>query len=84
MGSEIIKALTFDTGGTILDWHTGFSKILKNIGEKYGAEKNWAEIAIQLRKRSLEKIINLGEFETPRINFDDAHASVLDLSLIHI
>ena len=21
-----IKALTFDTGGTILDWHSGFSK----------------------------------------------------------
>ena len=78
MGSEIIKALTFDTGGTILDWHTGFSKILKNIGEKYGVEKNWAEIANQLRKRSLEKIINLGEFEPPTINFDDAHASVLD------
>ena len=78
MGSDIIKALTFDTGGTILDWHTGFSKILKNIGKKYGVEKNWAEIANQLRKRSLEKIINLGEFEPPTINFDDAHASVLD------
>ena len=25
-----IKALTFDTGGTILDWHSGFSKGLKN------------------------------------------------------
>ena len=21
-----VKALTFDTGGTILDWHTGFKK----------------------------------------------------------
>ena len=50
MGSDIIKALTFDTGGTILDWHTGFSKILKNIGKKYGVEKNWAKIANQLRK----------------------------------
>ena len=52
MGSDIIKALTFDTGGTILDWHTGFSKILKNIGEKYGVENNWAVIANQLSKRS--------------------------------
>ena len=24
-----IKALTFDTGGTILDWHSGFKKVLK-------------------------------------------------------
>ena len=23
---DSIKALTFDTGGTILDWHSGFSK----------------------------------------------------------
>ena len=28
-----IKALTFDTGGTILDWHTGFSEALKKAGE---------------------------------------------------
>ena len=54
MGSEIIKALTFDTGGTILDWHTGFSKILKNIGEKYDVEKNWAEIANQDSKIQFE------------------------------
>ena len=31
MGSDIIKALTFDTGGTILDWHSGFLSILKKI-----------------------------------------------------
>ena len=78
MVSETIRALTFDTGGTILDWHTGFSSILKRIGQRYGLEKDWPDIANQLRKRSLEKIINLGEFETPKINFDDAHALVLD------
>ena len=26
-----IKALTFDTGGTILDWHSGFKEGFKNI-----------------------------------------------------
>jgi len=78
MVSETVKALTFDTGGTILDWHTGFSSILKKIGQRHGLERDWPDIANQLRKRSLEKIINLGEFETPTINFDDAHALVVD------
>ena len=27
-----IRALTFDTGGTILDWHTGFSEALAAAG----------------------------------------------------
>ncbi len=78
MVSETVKALTFDTGGTILDWHTGFLSILKKIGQGHGLERDWPDIANQLRRRSLEKIINLGEFETPKINFDDAHALVLD------
>ena len=78
MVSETVKALTFDTGGTILDWHTGFSSILKKIGQGHGLERDWPDIANQLRRRSLEKIINLGKFETPKINFDDAHALVLD------
>ncbi len=29
---EAIKALTFDTGGTILDWHTGISGALAAAG----------------------------------------------------
>ena len=29
-----IKAITFDTGGTILDWHTGFLNAFKKIGKK--------------------------------------------------
>ena len=78
MAFETIKALTFDTGGTILDWHKGFSTILEKIGQGYSLKRDWPDIANQLRKRSLEKIIDLGEFETPTINFDDAHALVLD------
>ena len=31
-----IKALTFDTGGTILDWHTGISNTLAQIGTQHG------------------------------------------------
>ena len=73
-----IKALTFDTGGTILDWHTGFCNALKDLGNKYGVENDWPSIANNLRRRSLKKMINLGEKSPPTYNFDGAHRSTLD------
>jgi 2-haloacid dehalogenase len=78
MVDEKIKALTFDTGGTILDWHSGFYSIFSKIGNKYGIEKDWHLIVNELRRRSLEKMINLGEKEPPKYNFDDVNRIVLN------
>jgi 2-haloacid dehalogenase len=73
-----IRALTFDTGGTILDWHTGFSTILAETGARHGLERNWHDITNDLRRRSLGKMLNLGENAPPAYNFDGAHRAVLD------
>lgn len=73
-----IKALTFDTGGTILDWHTGFKTALEVAGKKHGIEKDWAGIANQLRKRSLMSMLKLGEHEPPAYTFDGAHKFTLE------
>jgi 2-haloacid dehalogenase len=73
-----IKALTFDTGGTILDWHTGFSTALAEVGAHHGVERDWAAITNDLRRRSLQRMVNQGEHEPPTSNFDDAHRSALD------
>ena len=78
MSLNDVKALTFDTGGTILDWHTGFSNALTKAGAKYGLEKDWGSIANELRRRSLRRMINLGEHSPPDYNFDDSHRVVLD------
>ncbi len=78
MGDKRIEALTFDTGGTILDWHTGFSRALAEIGQTHGVQRDWASMANQLRRRSLERMINLGQHEPPAYNFDGAHRAVLD------
>ena len=78
MAINDIKALTFDTGGTILDWHTGFYSALKAIGKGYGLDRDWHYIANELRRRSLGKMINLGQHEPPQYNFDGAHKMVLD------
>ncbi len=40
-----VAALTFDTGGTILDWHSGISGALRRIGDGHGLDRPWAEIA---------------------------------------
>ena len=73
-----IKALTFDTGGTILDWHSGFRDALKIVGDKYNYKRDWASLANELRRRSLKSMLNLGENEPPQYNFDDAHRFILE------
>ena len=45
MSIQKIRALTFDTGGTILDWHTGVSSTLSQLGNKHGIDADWAAIA---------------------------------------
>lgn len=78
MGIEAVKALTFDTGGTILDWHTGFCTALESLGKRHGVARDWHALANEIRARSLRKMLNLGEHEPPAYNFDDAHRVVLD------
>lgn len=73
-----IKALTFDTGGTILDWHTGFSTALAAIGKRHGVTRDWHALANEMRRRALKKMVNLGEHQPPAYNFDGAHRQVLD------
>ena len=78
MSLDNVKALTFDTGGTVLDWHTGFATILAETGKRHGLERDWTTITNDLRRRSLGKMLNLGETEPPGHNFDGAHRMVLD------
>ena len=78
MSLNNIKALTFDTGGTILDWHTGFRTALAELGAKYNIDKDWAKLANELRRRSLKKMLNLGENSPPTYNMDDSHRLSLD------
>jgi len=73
-----IRALTFDTGGTILDWHTGFKTAFARTGANHGIERNWHDIANQMRRSSLGKMLNLGENTPPEYNFDGAHRMALD------
>ncbi len=70
-----IKALTFDTGGTVLDWHTGISRAFAAAGDKRGLRADWAAITNEYRRRSLKGIV--GQVN-PAFNFDDVHRTMLD------
>jgi 2-haloacid dehalogenase len=78
MSIEGIKALTFDTGGTILDWHTGIRGALARTGEAHGIDKDWAAMANEFRRRSLGRMLNHGESAPATMNFDDVHRETLD------
>ncbi|HVL58547.1 MAG TPA: HAD-IA family hydrolase [Burkholderiaceae bacterium] len=73
-----IRALTFDTGGTVLDWHGGISRVLADTGARHGITADWAAITNEYRRRSLQAMIDqVG----PHFNMDDVHRGVLDLVL---
>lgn len=77
-----IRALTFDTGGTILDWHRGFASAFAAAGLKHGIERDWQGLANELRRRSLKAMLNQGQFEPPAHTIDTAHRAVLDALLL--
>lgn len=60
MNRKGIKALTFDTGGTVLDWHTGFRDAFAAAGRRHGVGRDWAALANDLRRRTMASMLNLG------------------------
>jgi 2-haloacid dehalogenase len=70
-----IKALAFDTGGTVLDWHTGIRAALAEAGARYGIERDWTGITNAYRRRALQRMTNQA---SPGFNIDDVHREVLD------
>ena len=70
-----IKALTFDTGGTILDWHHGISRAFATAGVHHGLQADWPTITNEYRRRSLQAMLNA---EHPTCTIDDVHRQMLD------
>lgn len=70
-----IKAVTFDTGGTILDWHRGLSQAFAKAGARRGVDADWPAIANEYRRRSLQAMV--GQIN-PSFNIDDVHRTMLE------
>ncbi|OGB09551.1 MAG: haloacid dehalogenase, type II [Burkholderiales bacterium RIFCSPHIGHO2_12_FULL_61_11] len=70
-----IKALTFDTGGTILDWHGALFKRFEQAGERHGAARDWHGVTNDYRRLAMKGIV--GQVQ-PAFNMDDVHRTALD------
>lgn len=70
-----IRALAFDTGGTILDWHSGIRAAFERVAGARGLSANWVAVTNEYRRRSLQGIVNAAQ---PPYNFDDVMRRVLD------
>ena len=72
---EAVKVLAFDTGGTILDWHSGLVAVLAECVTRCGVERDWHAFANEYRRRSLERMLGAVD---PGFDIDDVHREVLD------
>lgn len=70
-----VKVLAFDTGGTILDWHSGLVAALKECGARRRVERPWHDFANEYRRRALRRMVGAVD---PAFNIDDAHREILD------
>lgn len=70
-----LKALCFDTGGTILDWHRGLSTAFAAAGAAHGLKADWAAVTNDYRRRSMKGMINAAQ---PPYNFDELMRRTLD------
>lgn len=73
-----IKALAFDTGGTVLDWHGGLVRALSSASVGHGLSPDWHAVANDWRRRAMKGIV--GQVQ-PAFNMDDVHRCTLDETL---
>lgn len=75
-----VKALAFDTGGTILDWHGGLLRVMRSLGDAHGVTADWHAVVNDWRRRAMKGIV--GQVR-PAFNMDDVHRTTLDECLAH-
>ncbi len=69
-----VKVLAIDTGGTVLDWHSGLTAAMAAWGAAQGVDRDWHALANEHRRRSLRRMTNAVE---PGFNIDDVHREVV-------
>lgn len=79
-----IRALAFDTGGTVLDWHGGLVTALSQVGAHHAIKLDWHVIANDWRRRAMRGIVgHVADPAQPGFNMDDVHRRTLDEVLAH-
>ena len=73
-----IKALTFDVGGTIFDWHHTIRDEVERLAQERGVEMDCASFTNNWRWRMFELLGQVRSGELPWMNADELHRRALD------
>lgn len=73
-----VKALTFDVGGTVFDWHSTIRDEMQAISDARGWDLDCAAYANTWRRTMFELLAKVREGELPWMNADQLHRMALD------
>ena len=73
-----VRALAFDTFGTVVDWRSSIIRELEVFGENHGVQHDWADLADKWRKGYLPAMDRVRRGELPWTRIDDLHRMILD------
>ena len=72
-----VKALTFDVGGTILNWHDSVVGQLKSLAEKRSVDADWPDFANQWRQKAAALVIDSRTSDIPLGNMEGSNRQTL-------
>ena len=75
---SLIKALTFDVFGTVVDWRTSIIRELREFGISKGTVIDWAGFADKWRGGYAPSMDRVRKGELPWMNIDSLHKMVLE------
>jgi 2-haloacid dehalogenase len=78
--SAAVRAIAFDTGGTVLDWHGSIVDELASFASWQSVAFDRHEWVNEWRRRTMQGIV--GQLR-PAFDMDDVHLRALDESIVH-
>ncbi len=78
MDLSSIRALTFDVGGTVFDWHSTIRDEVTRLAAERGVELDAPRFANDWRRRMFEILDTVRGGELPSMNADEMHRRALD------
>lgn len=74
-----IRALTFDVGGTVFDWHHGIRDEVNSLAAERGIQVDAARFANEWRREMFVQLARVRSGELPWMNADELHRRALDV-----
>lgn len=73
-----VRALTFDVGGTVFDWHSSISAEVQRLADDRGVSVDVSRFANDWRRGMFQRLDKVRSGELPWANADEIHRRVLD------